>query len=244
VAAEFAAKVAARAAERHLPGDSSRSVGLGGGSDGDVEIKEQKQPQQPPAGEMDVAGQNVPQHPPGAPQHLSTDESVKHPPPSSVVVIQPPSPQPTSSPAVSVEQQAAASDASDTADVSVTCDVQQSLVSLTPLSAASVTSASVPASSPAFSSPAAPMPLSSVPADISVPVTSSTTVVEDIGVEADECDTGEPSAAAEPHSMSVASAVSSSTSAGGVSVSVNDAANRVDSETSSSSGRLLMCLSP
>lgn len=240
MAAEFAAKVAARAAERHLPGDSSRSVGLGGGSDGDVEIKEQKQPQQPPAGEMDVAGQNVPQHPPGAPQHLSTDESVKHPPPSSVVVIQPPSPQPTSSPAVSVEQQAAASDASDTADVSVTCDVQQSLVSLTPLSAASVTSASVPA----FSLPAASIPLSSVPADISVPVTSSTTVVEDIGVEADECDTGEPSAAAEPHSMSVASAVSSSTSAGGVSVSVNDAANRVDSETSSSSGRLLMCLSP
>ena len=248
MAAEFAAKVAATL-NPPVPGDTSRSAGHGGGSDGDVEIKEEP-PQQQLAGETDTSGQNVPQHPPGAPQHLSTDESIKHhpspPPTSSSVIIQPPppSPRPTSPPAVGVDQQAAvASDGSDTADVSVTCDTQP-VVSLAAPSTEPIT-ASVPASSPE-PSPAASVPSSAVSAAASVPATSSSsTVVEETGDEAGECDTTGETAGSQSTSEASLTA-SSSTSAAAVTcvaVSASDAVSRADSDASSAGWSLMPCFS-
>ena len=259
MAAEFAAKVAA---VLHVPGDSGKSVGVGGGSDGDMEVKEQQQQQV--AVETDTSGQIVPQHPPGAPQHLATDDTVKRHPspplPSSAVIIEPPPPSLSPSlPAVTIDQQTAACDSSEMADVSVTCDTLSPVVSLAPVSTPSVTDsiaasvstslvASVP--SPSSSSSFSSVPVSSamssslaasvsVSAAVSVPVTSSLAVVEETGGEAGECDTGEQTSAAEPPSVSVACLSTPSVAVAGVSVSVSDAVSRADSETAST-GQLLL----
>ena len=182
MAAEFAAKVAATLA---TPATSAPSLAPGGGSDGDIDLKQQL------AAETDIAGQQVPvpQHPPGAPQHLSTDDSVKHHPSSSVII------QPAALPLQpALTQPSPESHEHDTAEtVAAVTVAAPATVSVTPPPApVSVTSVAI---------------VPSLPDSVAVSVTSALSPADEAG----EC---EPTSAGVSVSVSVSDAVSEMSATG------------------------------
>ena len=182
MAAEFAAKVAATLA---TPATSAPSLAPGGGSDGDIDLKQQL------AAETDIAGQQVPvpQHPPGAPQHLSTDDSVKHHPSSSVIIqLAALLPQPA------LTQPSPESHEHDTAET---------VAAVTVAAPATVSVTSAPA--PVSVTSVAIVP--SLPDSVAVSVTSALSPADEAG----EC---EPTSAGVSVSVSVSDAVSEMSATG------------------------------
>lgn len=191
MAAEFAAKVAATLA---TPATSAPSLAPGGGSDGDIDLKQQL------AAETDIAGQQVPvpQHPPGAPQHLSTDDSVKHHPSSSVIIqLAALLPQPA------LTQPSPESHEHDTAET-------VAAVTVAAPATVSVTSAPAPVSvtpAPAPVSVTSVAIVPSLPDSVAVSVTSALSPADEAG----EC---EPTSAGVSVSVSVSDAVSEMSATG------------------------------